>query len=70
MLMGARPWVRSALRKNALAAATSHFALGRPVLPSGIPLLFQIDPSLDLDKLRHFFSFEIVSEEDEGFVIF
>jgi hypothetical protein len=44
-------------------------ALGRPVLPSGIPLLLQIDPSLDLDKLRHFFNFEIVSEEDEGFVI-
>jgi hypothetical protein len=44
-------------------------AQGRAVLPSGIPLLLQIDPSLDLDKLRHFFKFEIVSEEEEGFVI-
>lgn len=44
-------------------------ALGRPILPSGIPLLLQVDPGLDLDKLRHFFNFEIVSEEEEGFVI-
>ncbi len=44
-------------------------AQGRPVLPSGIPLLLQVDPGLDLDKLRHFFKFEIVSEEEEGFVI-
>jgi hypothetical protein len=40
-----------------------------PLLPAGIPLLLQIDPSLDLDVLREKFSFEIVAEQDEGFVI-
>lgn len=41
----------------------------RPVLPSGVPLLLQVDPGLDLDFLRHHFDFEIVSEEEEGYVI-
>jgi hypothetical protein len=40
-----------------------------PSLPPGIPILLEVDPSLDLDQLRHFFDFEIVSEEEEGFVI-
>jgi hypothetical protein len=31
--------------------------------------LLQVDPSLDLDVLRERFSFEIVAEQDEGFVI-
>lgn len=44
-------------------------AEGRPTLPSGIPLLLQVDPALDLDMLQHFFDFEIVSEEEEGYVI-
>lgn len=34
-----------------------------------MPLLLQVDPSLDLDVLREKFSFEIVAEQDEGFVI-
>jgi hypothetical protein len=34
-----------------------------------VPLLLQVDPSLDLDVLREKFSFEIVAEQDEGFVI-
>ena len=42
---------------------------GCPVLPSGIPLLLQVDPGLDLDALRHYFEFEIVAEEEEGYVI-
>lgn len=42
---------------------------GRPVLPSGVPLLLQVDPGLDLDALRHYFQFEIISEEEEGYVI-
>jgi hypothetical protein len=29
----------------------------------------RIDASLDVDALRHFFQFEVVSEEEEGFVI-
>lgn len=40
-----------------------------PALPQGIPILLEVDPSLDVDQLRHHFDFEIVSEEEEGFVI-
>ena len=36
---------------------------------TGIPLLLKIDTSLDLDDLRRQFEFEIVSEQEEGFVI-
>lgn len=42
---------------------------GLPKLDSGVPLLLQIDPSLDIDDLRNFFGFEIVSEQADGFVI-
>jgi hypothetical protein len=40
-----------------------------PELAAGIPLLLEVDPALDIDKLRHYFNFEIVSEEEGGFVI-
>lgn len=40
-----------------------------PELSAGIPLLLQVDPNLDIDALRHYFDFEIVSEEENGFVI-
>ncbi|MEZ6127066.1 MAG: S8 family peptidase [Planctomycetaceae bacterium] len=36
---------------------------------SGIPLLLKVDTSLDLDDLRKQFVFEIVCEEEDGFVI-
>lgn len=42
---------------------------GLPDIEAGIPLLLKIDPSLELDELRHFFRFEIVSEQEDGFVI-
>jgi hypothetical protein len=42
---------------------------GLPVVPEGIPVLLQVDPSLDLDVLREKFGFEIVSEQEDGFVI-
>jgi hypothetical protein len=42
---------------------------GLPVIAAGIPLLLRIDPSLDLDELRHYFDFEIISEQEDGFVI-
>lgn len=42
---------------------------GLPVVPEGIPVLLQVDPSLDLDVLRDKFGFEIVSEQEDGFVI-
>lgn len=40
-----------------------------PDLPPGIPLLLEVDPGLDIDLLRHHYNFEIVSEEEGGFVI-
>lgn len=44
-------------------------AAGLPKIDAGIPLLLQIDPILDIDDLRHYFGFEIISEQDDGFVI-
>jgi hypothetical protein len=40
-----------------------------PEVPAGVPLLLEVDPSLDLDALRHYFDFEIVAEQEDGFVI-
>jgi Subtilase family len=40
-----------------------------PVIPQGIPILLQVDPNLDLDVLREKFAFEIVAEQEEGYVI-
>jgi len=39
------------------------------VIPEGIPILLQVDPSLELDVLRAKFAFEIVAELEEGYVI-
>ena len=50
-------------QRNARAAA------GLPKIDRGIPLLLQIDPVLDIDDLRHHFRFEVISEQDDGFVI-
>lgn len=44
-------------------------AAALPVIPQGVPILLKVDPSLDLDVLRKHFSFEIVGEQEEGFVI-
>ncbi len=40
-----------------------------PTLPPGVPLLLEVDPNLDIDDLRHHLGFEIVSEEEAGYVI-
>ncbi len=40
-----------------------------PVIPHGIPVLVQVDPGLELDALRDKFAFEIVAEQEEGYVI-
>jgi len=40
-----------------------------PAIPHGMPLLLQVDPGLDLDVLREKFDFEIVAEQEEGYVI-
>ncbi len=44
-----------------------HDAL--PTAPAGMPLLLQVDPNLDLDILRDKFDFEIISEQEDGYVI-
>lgn len=40
-----------------------------PVALGGMPVLLRVDPNLDLDVLREKFDFEIVSEQEDGFVI-
>ncbi len=40
-----------------------------PTIPKDIPILLQVDPGLDLDVLREKFAFEIVAEQEEGYVI-
>lgn len=40
-----------------------------PGLPAGKPILVKVDPGLDLDVLREKFDFEIVAEQEEGFVL-
>lgn len=40
-----------------------------PEVPAGVPLLLEVDPGLDVDALRHYFDFEIVAEQEDGFVI-
>lgn len=40
-----------------------------PVIPQGVPILIQVDPGLELDVLREKFAFEIVAEQEEGYVI-
>lgn len=52
-----------------IAQRDARAAAGLPKIDKGIPLLLQIDPVLDIDDLRHYFGFEIISEQDDGFVI-
>jgi len=40
-----------------------------PLIPEGMPILLQVDPGFDIDELRARFEFEIVAEQDEGYVI-
>jgi hypothetical protein len=42
---------------------------GARFLPQGIPILLKVGTSLDLDVLREKFAFEIVAEQEEGYVI-
>src|SRR5450432_945899 len=42
---------------------------GVPIIPQGVPFLLKVDPGLDLDVLREKFVFEIVAEQEEGYVI-
>ncbi|MCI0613777.1 protease, partial [bacterium] len=40
-----------------------------PTLPQGVPVLLQVEPDTDLEFLRSSFKFEVVSEQEDGFVI-
>ena len=40
-----------------------------PIVPSGVALMLKIEEGADLDFLRASFGFELVSEEDDGYVI-
>ena len=59
----------STLSANWRAAQLVRTQQNLPSLQPGIPILVQVDPNLDLDRLRDKFSFEIVAEQEEGYVI-
>lgn len=40
-----------------------------PVLPPHIPLFVKVEPDTDLEYLRSAFNLEIVSEQDDGFIV-
>jgi hypothetical protein len=42
---------------------------GLQALPSGMPILLRVDTGLDLDALREKYAFEIVAEQEDGYVI-
>ena len=48
---------------------TARLAKKLPVLPAGKPILVKVDPGFELDELRRIFEFEIVAEQEEGFVL-
>jgi len=57
------------LKTNWETIKTHSAEQGVPIIPQGIPILLKIDPRLDLDVLREKFEFEIVAEQEEGYVI-
>ena len=57
------------LSANWRTQGTQRQAQDLPLLPAGKPILVEVDPGLDLDVLRDKFAFEIVAEQDEGFVL-
>lgn len=57
------------LTANWQAQDAERQAENLPNLPAGKPILVKVDPGLDLDVLRGKFDFEIVAEQEEGFVL-
>ena len=57
------------LAENWVALQARRLEEHLPVVGAGVPILLEIDTGLDLDVLREKFDFEIISEEDEGYVI-
>ncbi|MDR3719106.1 MAG: S8 family peptidase [Bryobacteraceae bacterium] len=58
-----------ALKTNWETIKAQSAQQGVPIIPRGMPILLQVDPRLDLDVLREKFDFEIVAEQEEGYVI-
>ena len=52
-----------------LAVRKQREDLHLPPLPPGVPLLVRVDEGLNLDDLRRNFDFEIVAEQEDGYVI-
>ena len=59
----------SALSTSWKAARAARQQAGLPEIEEGIPLVLKIDTALELDDLRRQFEFEIVSEQEDGYVI-
>lgn len=59
----------TSLSANWQAAQEQRRTQSLPVIREGVPVLLKVDPGLDLDVLRDKFSFEIVAEQEEGYVI-
>jgi Subtilase family len=59
----------TALKANWETIKAQSAVQGFPIIPHGIPILLQVDTRLDLDVLREKFEFEIVAEQEEGYVI-
>src|SRR5216117_2593065 len=57
------------LSNNWRERKTQRESQNLPVIPKDIPILAQVDPGLELDVLRDKFAFEIVAEQEEGYVI-
>jgi hypothetical protein len=51
------------------ARKVTRATAGLPKISQGIPLLVQIDPTLDIDDLRQHFGFELIAEQEDGYVI-
>jgi hypothetical protein len=58
-----------ALTANWRAQDAARLEQNLPILPAGKPILIKVDPSFKLDVLREKFDFEIVAEQEEGFVL-
>ena len=57
------------LKANWETIKTQSALQGVPIIPQGIPILLKVDTGLDLDVLREKFDFEIVAEQEDGYVI-
>lgn len=64
------------IKRNLTGTENAYFAyrkkrneLGYPEFEAGIPLLIRVEEDEDIEFLRSAFSFEIVSQQDDGYVI-